>query len=205
MRNHWWIPFVLAALLIGAGAGLATAQTVEAGGTLAASCAGSDGSFCSDGNLVTAGPYASVWFLDALEVGGRVAWLGRDDIRFEDPLAGVSGSIGDRGRFMAQADAIWHFRRDRRIRPFVGFGVGAFRDRATVSCAPPGCETHLPRSGLTAGTQHEWHGDEAVIIGVSALATPRVRLRGGLRYHNPFRDELALAEWFIGVGYVLGR
>ena len=106
---------------------------------------------------------------------------------------------------MAQADAIWHFRRGQVIRPFVGLGIGGFRNRETVSCTPPGCEPQLVRFGLTAGTQQEWHKDEAIIVGASALAGPRVRVRGGLRYHNPFRDELALSEWFVAVGYRFGR
>lgn len=203
MRNLGWVPLALVVLLGPAGAGRAAAQTFEAGGTLAASCVGSDGSFCSDGNLFTAGPFASVWFLDALEVGGRVARLGRDDDRFD--LLQVSGTITDRTRFMVQADAIWHFRRGEVLRPFVGFGIGGYRNQMTVSCAPPGCEPLLGRAGLSAGTEREWHSDEAIVAGVSVLAMPRLRVRAGLRYHNPLRDELALSEWFVGVGYRFGR
>ena len=185
-----------------AGAGGAEAQTIEAGATAAASCVGSDGSFCSDGNLFTAGLAGSLMFADAFEVGGRVAWLARDDIRFEVP---VRGSIEDQTRVMVQADAIWHFRKGKVLRPFVGLGLGGFRNRMTVTCSPPGCEPLLGLSGLRAGTQHDWHADEAVIAGASALVTPRLRVRAGLRYHNPLRDELALSEWFLGAGYRFGR
>jgi opacity protein-like surface antigen len=179
-----------------------SAQTVEAGGTIAGSCTGSDGSFCDESGLLTGGLFASVWIADLLEVGGRTAWLRRADVRFDRP---VSGSIVDRGRFMAQADAIWHFRQGKLLRPFVGLGLGGSRDRRTVTCSTPGCEPLLGLSGLRAGTEHRWHSDQAVIVGVSALPTSRVRVRGGVRYHNPFRDELALSEWFVGAGYRFGR
>jgi hypothetical protein len=56
------------------------AQTFEAGGSIAASCIGSDGSGCSEGGLRTVGPAASVWFGDRVEVGGRVIWFELRDL-----------------------------------------------------------------------------------------------------------------------------
>jgi hypothetical protein len=54
---------------------------------------------------------------------------------------------------------------------------------------------------LTAGQNSESYADESVVLGLSVLLNPRLRLRGGWRYHNPFRDSLALSEWFLGLGY----
>jgi hypothetical protein len=202
IRSRLAVAAIAIVLITSAGATRLSAQTVEVGATLAGSCTGSDGSFCDESDLLTTGLFGSVWFGDLFEVGGRVAGLARGDVQFDRP---VSGSITDRARFLVQGDAVWHFRQGQVLRPFVGFGIGGFRDRRTVTCTPPGCEPQLGLTGLRPGTQSVWHSDRAIIVGVSALPTERVRVRGGLRYHNPFRDELALSEWFVGVGYRFGR
>ena len=201
MRTRRSLAALAAVVFMSASAARPSAQTLEVGATLAGSCTGSDGSFCNESNLLATGLFGSVWFGERFEVGGRIAGLRRDDVRLDLPVA---GSITDRRRLMVQADAVWHFRQGKVLRPFVGFGLGAFRDRRTVSCTPSGCEQLLGLSGLRVGTETNWHSDEAVIVGVSALPAPRIRVRGGVRYHNPFRDELALSEWFVGVGYRFG-
>lgn len=193
----------LTLLLLAAGAS-ASAQAIEAGGSIAASCKGSDGSFCNDdySGLATGGPYFSVWLADRIEVGGRIAWLKQPDARgdalFPFPY---EFAIEDRLRTIVQAEATWHFRRGKRLRPMLGFGGGGFHDRMNVSCAPAGCETVSSSSRIVPGEWTEWHRDVSLMTGVSVAATDRIRVRGGWRYHNPFRDELALSELFFAAGY----
>ena len=198
------IPYLTLWLLLAAAA-TASAQVIEAGGSIAASCKGSDGSFCNDdyAGLATGGAYFSVWLADRIEVGGRIAWLNQPD---EHGEAGFPVSyrftIEDRVRAIVQAEAAWHFRRGRRLRPMLGLGVGGFHDRMTLSCMPAGCETVLTSpTRILLGESARWHSDVSLMTGVSIAATDRVRLRGGWRYHNPFRDELALSELFLAAGY----
>jgi hypothetical protein len=195
-------------LLASVCSGTAGAQTFEAGASIATSCKGSDGSFCNEthNNLRTAGPYVSIWFGDFIEVSGRVAWLDQPDL--ESTLVRpteLTYTITERHRTIGQGEVVWHFRRGKRVRPLVGFGLGSYWDRELVACQPAGCEAHLGVAGLTAGEGRESHFDQSVVAGISALLHPRLRVRAGLRYHNPFKDELALSEWFVALGYRFGR
>src|SRR5262245_45996098 len=118
----------LAVLAIMATAGTASAQPLEAGGSLATSCRGSDGSFCESESLGTIGAYAGFWFADRIEVGARLAWLGFDDqagFTSVDPPR-VDFQITDASRMVVQAEGIWHFRRGHRVRPMFGVGLGFF-------------------------------------------------------------------------------
>jgi hypothetical protein len=201
-------PAILAAAAVLSTTASLGAQTFEAGGSIATSCKGSDGSFCNDShsNLLTAGPYGGVWFDDRIEVSGRVAWLSQPDLRGETfIIEPFTFAITDRRRTIAQAEVVWHFRRGKRARPMFGVGLGRFFDRETVTCEPAGCESRLGVSGLSAGRVRESHYDESLVVGLSVLLKPRVRLRSGWRYHNPFRDELALSELFLAVGLRFGR
>jgi hypothetical protein len=186
----------------------AAAQTFEGGLSIATSCKGSDGSFCNDthDHLRTWGPYLGLWFRDVVEIAGRVVWLSQPDIdgRVAFP-PDATFAITERHRTIGQGEFIWHFRRGKRVRPMFGVGVGRYWDRELVTCAPPGCEPVIARSGLTAGQNSESHADESLMVGLSVLLNPRFRLRGGWRYHNPFRDELATSELFLGIGYRFGR
>jgi hypothetical protein len=185
-------------------ASVGSAQTIEAGATIGTSCIGSDGSFCNDrhSNLRTAGPHASIVFNDFIEVSGRVAWLSKPDIAstraFESPSIYF---IADRRRSIGQAEIIWHFRRQERVRVMFGLGLGRYWDREIVTCAPAGCEPLLALSGLTAGNIRKSHVDRSILVGLSARLYPRLRIRGGWRYHNPFNDENALSELFVGAAY----
>jgi hypothetical protein len=198
------IPHLTLLLILGAG-GTASAQAIEAGGSVAVSCKGSDGSFCNDdySGLATGGPYLSVWLADRIEVGGRIAWLEQPDARGEAGFPfPYRFTIQDRVRTIVQGEATWHFRRGKRLRPMVGLGFGAFHDGMTTSCMPAGCEAVLlspPR--ILLGESTVWHSDVSIMTGVSVAATDRIRIRGGWRYHNPFRDELALSELFLAAGY----
>jgi hypothetical protein len=185
------------------------AQTVELGGSIATSCQGTDGSFCSDthNNLRTTGPYGSIWFDDRLEVSGRVVWLKQPDIQGRtfiiEPL---EFAITDRSRTLAQGEAIWHFRRGQRARPMFGLGFGRYWDSETVICEPAECLSRLRGASARRDNRvRESISDQSLLVGFSVLLNSRVRLRGGWRYHNPFRDELALSELFIAAGYRLQR
>jgi hypothetical protein len=190
------------ALLIAGGAMPARAQSYEAGGSLAVSCRGSEGSFCQDESLATTGLYGSVWFADRVEVAASTAWMRFGDIEGALPFE-MSGTfaIRDASRRVTQVETVWHFSRGRRVRPMLGIGIGWYSDRDVVSCEPPGCESLLRSTGFEPGERHDAEHDRSIMVGISVLATPRLRVRGGWRYHNPFVDHLALSELFIAAGY----
>ncbi len=195
------LALVLTILVTLSSASAARAQTLEAGVSIATSCKGSDGSFCNDthSNLRTLGPYASVWFNDFIEVTGRVVWLDQPDINGSVMFpAPATFSIVERHRTLAQGEVVWHFLREKRVRLMFGLGAGRYWDREDVSCEPAGCEAGI--AGLTAGRNRESHVDRSILVGLSVPLTSRLRLRGGWRYHNPFNDENALSEVFLGVG-----
>jgi hypothetical protein len=190
------------ALLLGCGGSYASAQSFEAGGSLAVSCRGSEDSVCADESLATTGLYGSLWFADRVEIALRAAWMKFGDIEGTLPF-GITGTfaIRDASRRVTQAETVWHFRRGGRVRPMLGIGIGWYADRDIVTCQPAGCEPFLRSAGLETGERRDAERDGSIVVGLSVLATPRLRLRGGWRYHNPFVDELALSELFIAAGY----
>jgi hypothetical protein len=195
---------LLLPVLLELGAVAGAAQTFEVGGSIAGSCIGSDGSMCSEGNLLTAGPSASVWFADWVEVGARVVWFELNDLN--GTLRGettIDTRTTERERRIAQGEVIWHFRRDRRIRPLFGLGVGRYWRSQVATCSPPGCEAALG-PGFPAGRTSDSTSDVSLVTGLSVLLNPRLRVRGGWRYHNPFKDELAVSEYFLALGYRVG-
>ena len=158
--------------LLELGAATLAAQSFEVGGSIAASCIGSDGSICSEGNLLTAGPSASVWFADWVEVGGRVVWFELNDLsRTSRGETTIDTLIASRERRIAQGEVIWHFRREKRIRPLVGVGVGRDWRSQVATCSPPGCEAALGR-GFPAGRTSDSTSDVSVVTGLSVLAEP---------------------------------
>jgi hypothetical protein len=102
---------------------------------------------------------------------------------------------------IAQGEILWHLTSGRRVRPHIGLGFGGYRDREVVTSEPSGCESRLSGSGLHAGATRALHSDQSVVAGVSVALHKRARLHGGWKYHNPFKDELALSELFVAVGY----
>jgi hypothetical protein len=194
---------LLVPLLLALGAATLAAQSFEVGGSVAVSCIGSDGSMCSEGNLLTVGPSASAWFDDRIEVGARVIWFELNDL--SHTLRGettIDTGIAARERRIAEGEVIWHFRRDKRIRPLFGVGVGRYWRSQVTTCSPPGCEALVP--GFQTGRTSDSRSDVSLVTGLSVLLQPRLRLRGGWRYHNPFKDELAVSEYFLALGYRIG-
>jgi outer membrane protein with beta-barrel domain len=196
---------LLVPIVLQLGARALAAQTFEVGGSIAVSCIGSDGSICSEGNLLTAGPSASVWFADWVEVGARVVWFELNDLSrtLRGPTT-IDTEVTARERRIFQGEVIWHFRREKRIRPLFGVGVGRYWRSQVATCSPPGCEATLG-PGFPAGRTNDSTSDVSVVTGLSVLLNPRVRVRGGWRYHNPFKDELAVSEYFLALGYRIGR
>lgn len=197
---------------------LAPAQTLEVGVSLAGSCRGSDGSFCSSSvaeiagfdrhGLRTPGLRLGIWLADWIEVSGRVAWFEQPDrharSRFPDRADSIQYAVLERRRTIVQGEVTWHYRRGKRVRPNVGVGIGGYRLSERVTCEPAGCESELGRTGLSAGPSSEWHHDVSVAVGISVLLHPRVRVRGGRRIHNPWGEHLALSETFAAIGYRFG-
>jgi hypothetical protein len=139
-----------------------------------------------------------------VEVGGRVVWF-----ELRDLTSSLTGPVTydvattDRERRIAQGEVIWHFRRGKRIRPLLGFGFGRYWRSQVRTCTPQGCEAALG-PGYDFGSTETSDSVQSVVTGVSVLLHPRVRLRGGWRYHNPFKDELAVGEFFLALGYRFG-
>ncbi|HEY7498284.1 MAG TPA: hypothetical protein VH740_07215 [Vicinamibacterales bacterium] len=200
------IASVLIALCCASTAG---AQTFEAGATIAASCQGGGATLCdaTQTDLATFGPYASVWFRDFIEVGGRVAWLERRDFSRGFGIAfGSTYFITERTRTIGQGEVVWHLLRGKRVRLMVGAGVGRYWDRELITCRPAGCEPGLIAAyGLTTGPARDSQFDQSILVGLSAMLHPRLRIRAGWRYHNPLAGDAALPELFIGGGFLLRK
>lgn len=185
----------------------AAAQTFEAGATIAASCQGGGASLCdaTQANLAMIGPYASIWFNDFIEVSGRVSWLERRDFRGSFGI-GLRSTylISERERTIGQAEIVWHFRRERRVRVMFGLGLGRYWDSELVTCQPAGCEPGLRAAYfLEVGRRRDSQFDRSILVGLSATLHPRFRVRGGWRYHNPLAGKDAVPEFFVGAGYQL--
>lgn len=105
---------------------------------------------------------------------------------------------------IAQGEVIWHFRRGKQVRPLLGFGVGRYWRSQVGTCSPQGCEAALG-PGFPFGRTEDSQSDGSVVVGLSVLLNTRFRVRGGWRYHNPFKDEFAVSELFMAMGYRIGR
>jgi len=192
--------FVLSSLV-------AAGQTLEVGATIAASCQGGGTTLCdaTQSDLAMAGPFASIWFNDFIEVSGRVAWLERRDFSRGFGI-GLRSTyfISERDRTIGEAEIVWHFRRERRVRIMFGVGLGRYWDREVISCQPAGCEPGLRAAYfLETGPTRDSQLSRSILVGLSATVLPRLRVRGGWRYHNPLAGDDALPEFFVGAGYRL--
>ena len=143
-------PSIASVLIALCCASTAVGQTLEAGATIAPSCLGGGTTLCDEtqSNLLAMGPFASIWFKDFIEVGGRVVWLDRNDFRRAFGL-GLRSSclISERERTIAHGEIVWHFRREKRLRVMFGLGLGWIWDSEVISCQPAGCEPGIGRGG----------------------------------------------------------
>ena len=207
------------ALMLVSCASPATAQVFEAGGGLARSCAGSDGSLCTSGAAMWAA-HGSVWFDDRLELGFRGAfmyepdftyWVPRDD-RFnaaDDPAARalprIDVMVSNRRRTLLSAETLYHFRRGHSVRPLFGLGFGAMSDRSSETCTPQACERLMPILTAASVRRDGQRINVSIVAGVSGRINEVLQIRGGLRFHNFGGEEVSTTEVFIAAGYRFGR
>ena len=195
--RHLTLAFVVA--LIPAGV---SAQVVELGGTIAAGCVGSDGSLCSSEHPMYAA-HASWWLADRVEIAGRVAHMRLTPYRGITVFPHeVTFDVTGRSRDFFSALFIYHFRRGNRVRPFVGFGSGAYGHAQRVDCSPLRCAS-VP--GLPPeGHRREWMRDAILTTGASIHVTKRWNVRAGFLSHRFGNDENSTTEWLVGAGYRFG-
>jgi hypothetical protein len=202
-------PSIASVAIVFCCASVAAPQTIEAGATIAASCQGGGTTFCdaTQSGLLTMGPYASVWFDDFIEVSGRVARLDRRGFSRGFGIAfGSTYFLTERERTIGQAEVVWHLLREKRVRLMIGAGIGRYWDRELITCQPAGCGPGLVAAyGLTTGQARDSQMDRSVLVGLSTTVHPRLRIRGGWRYHNPLAGKDALPEFFVGGGFLLRK
>jgi hypothetical protein len=100
---------------------------------------------------------------------------------------------------MLSVHGVYHFRRGRPLRPYLGVGVGTINERERVECATPGCEAFL--RGLQLGERRFSYGNVAAITGLSTTLWDGIYLRGGIVFHRPAGEELSLFETAAQIGY----
>lgn len=190
----------------------ASAQRFEVGASIGAGTAGTENSLAGGNTTIMPGVRASVWWGDRLETGIRLAWW---PIPNPHGSAGYSINCGDGGpstcdffyvnfdrvtpRLFVAGEALYHFRRGSRLRPFVGGGYGRMDSSENVTCETPGCEVHLT-PGFRFGRRQSSATDIIVIGGVSWTLTNHLRLRGAVRMHRPGGEDLSTAETSVGLG-----
>jgi hypothetical protein len=169
---------------------------------------GSESELARHEALLTTGLHVSAWWADRVETGIRWVWVDvpSDDYRTGygfDCVAGVCHTIveieGHRfgGRRMVSGHVIYHFRRGRLLRPYLGGAIGTIHERERVACVTPGCEAYL--GGL--GERRFSYDNVAIITGLSTLLWNRVVVRGGIVLHGFAGEELSLFETSALVGY----
>jgi hypothetical protein len=190
-----------------------SAQQFEIGAGVSAACRGSEGGICGEDRSVPLAGHVSALFDDRFELGLRVMSGGLEDqsftaVRSEDARFGPDSPdrltvfFEDRSIRYVTGQALYHFRRGRRIRPILGLGLGSLMLPRTNRCEPAGCESTMLR--LLAPPERTRRPDVAIIVGASVRASERVVIRGGWQTHNLGAEELSSVEWFIAAGWRFG-
>lgn len=188
------------------------AQQFEIGAGIGSVCRGSEGDLCGGDSGAPLAAYASVLLADRFELGLRVA-SGRLDDREcnvtrdgrSEPGAPDAVQVFIQGRSIRYptGQAIYHFRRGKRVRPLLGLGAGTFTIPRTIRCEPAGCQ---PLLHILAGPpEAARHIDVVTIFGLSVQATRHAIVRAGWQAHNFGGEELSSAEWFLAAGWRFGR
>jgi len=195
----------------------AAAQTLELGGSIGIGIRGRDGSAFGRDSRVMSGVHASVWWEDRLETGFRVAWQELPQQKFAATYfygcveldaagrcrrpAGSFRVISDRTspRTFLNVVILYHFLPGEFARPFVGAGMGGWRETEFIRCEVPGCEALRPT--LSLGPRTEWRDDLAPTAGISVTLARRLVVRGGFALHNLFAEEWSTFESFLAIGY----
>jgi hypothetical protein len=190
------IPFCLVAAS-------AFGQTVEVGGRFGAGCAGSEDSLCS-GAAPLLGVQAGVWAGDSVELGAQFARIAREDLAFRAVDVPVDITVTDRKRDFVSFLFLYHFTKNRSVRPMLGLGSGWYSDASNTSCQPAGCRAIL-RSGPLLGQYRTWHVDAIFVVGLSGEIGDGWVWRGGWQSHRFGDDENSTQQFFAGAGYRFGR
>jgi hypothetical protein len=191
---------VICFCLVAAGA---SAQTVELGGRFGAGCTGSEDSLCTGASPLL-GVQASVWAGDSVELGAQVARINRGDLAFRAFDVPVDITVTDRKRDFVSFLFVYHFMKNRTVRPMLGLGSGWYSDASRTSCQPAGCQAIL-RSGPLLGQYRTWDVDAIFAVGLSGDARDRWVWRGGWQSHRFGNDENGTQQFFVGAGYRFGR
>ena len=190
------IPFCLVAAS-------ASAQTVELGGRFGVGCAGSENSLCSGASPLF-GVHASVWAGDSVELNAQFARLNRDDLAFRAFDVPVDMTVTNRERDFVSFLFVYHFMKNRSVRPMLGLGSGWYSDASRTSCQPAGCQAIL-RAGPLLGQYRTWDLDAIFVVGLSGDVGDRWVWRGGWQSHRFGNDENSTQQFFVGAGYRFGR
>jgi hypothetical protein len=192
--------FVIPFFLLAASA---SAQTVELGGRCGVGCAGNEDSLCSGASPLV-GVHASVWAGDSVELSAQVARINREDLAFRAFDVPVDITVTDRKRDFVSFLFVYHFMKDRSVRPMLGLGSGWYSDASRTSCQPAGCQTVL-RSGPLLGQYRTWDVDAIFVVGLSGDVGDRWVWRGGWQSHRFGNDENSTQQFFAGAGYRFGH
>ena len=197
---------------------MAPAQSLEAAFTVGNGQRGREGGLIrAEARLVT-GIHVGLMSGDRLETAVRATWLDLPSIRSggtyyygcqmgPDARCRPTGSFtvvtrGTSPRLFTSVRVLYHFRRERRWRPFAGFGFGGMRDGEESSCDRADCLLLIPGLQSTLGRRTTWHSDLFFpIAGIGTRIGEHLAIRAGVQFHRPFGEGLSLFETFAAVGY----
>ena len=198
----------------------ATAQVIEIGAGVGRACVGTDGSVCGDDTGAMWSIHSSIWFDDRLEVSARFAMFALPDWKYsqsrddrfnlvDDPavrqIQRIDVTFNERSRQILSGEAIYHFARGRPVRGFIGFGFGTLTNRGFQACIPAGCERLMPFLSSPVGRLSHTSENMTMIAGASGRISERLRVQGGLRFHNLPAEGRSTTEAFVATGYQFGR
>ena len=190
----------------------ASAQVFELGAGLSRGCIGDSSGFCGDEAGAMWALHGSLWVSPRWQISLRLATLPlpdtshstlRDD-RFNavvDPtlrsLPRIDITSRERSREVAGVEGLYHFAGARRFGAVLGIGVGAVRNRSTLSCEPDGCEQVMRALGERPGRITPRGSNLTLIAGLSGPAWARLQLAGGVRLHNLAGEGISTAEMYV--------
>ena len=193
---------VILLCLVAGGAARVSAQTVELGGRLGTGCVGSEDSLCSGASPLF-GLQASLWAGDSVELSVQFARINREALAFRAFDVPVDITVTDRKRDFVSLLFVYHFMKDRSVRPMLGLGSGWYSDASRTSCQPAGCQAIL-RSGPLLGQYRTWDVDAIFVVGLSGDVGNRWIWRGGWQSHRFGNDDNSTQQFFVGAGYRFG-
>jgi hypothetical protein len=149
------------------------------------------------------GAQASIWSGDSVELSAQFARINREDLAFRAFDLPVDITVTDRKRDFVSL-FVYHFLKDRSVRPMLGLGSGWYSDASGTSCQPAGCQAIL-RSGPLLGQYRTWDVDAIFMVALSGDVGDRWVWRGGWQSHRFGNDENSTQQFFVGAGYRFNR